>query len=92
MSSPESRPANLHVNRKMAANGDREAGVDPMALQQGDPGLLESDVACGEEEAREYLAQIDYPGTRMARIDLHPAWVGVHGFQSRLPSAVGGIS
>jgi hypothetical protein len=46
----------------------------------------------GEEAAREYLAEIDRPGTRMARIDLRPAWVGVHDFQSRLPSALGGIS
>jgi hypothetical protein len=46
----------------------------------------------GEEAARAYLAQIDQPGTRMARIDLHPAWVGVLDFQSRLPSALGGIS
>jgi hypothetical protein len=28
----------------------------------------------------------------MASIDLHPAWVGVLDFQSRLPSALGGIS
>lgn len=46
----------------------------------------------GDEAARAYLAQIDQPVTRMARIDLHPAWVGVHDFQSRLPSALGGIS
>jgi hypothetical protein len=46
----------------------------------------------GEEAAREYLAQIDRPGTRMARIDLRPTWVGVLDFQSRLPSALGGIS
>ena len=46
----------------------------------------------GEEEAQAYLAQIDQPGTRMARIDLRPAWVGVHDFRSRLPSALGGIS
>ena len=46
----------------------------------------------GEEAARAYLAQIDQPGTRMARIDLRPTWVGVHDFQSRLPSALGGIS
>jgi hypothetical protein len=42
--------------------------------------------------AQAYLAQIDQPGTRMARIDLHPAWAGVLDFQSRLPSALGGIS
>jgi hypothetical protein len=46
----------------------------------------------GEEAARTYLAQIDQPGTRMARIDLRPAWVGLLDFQSRLPSALGGIS
>jgi hypothetical protein len=46
----------------------------------------------GEDVAREYLAGIDQPETRMARIDLRPTWVGVHGFRSRLPSALGGIS
>ena len=46
----------------------------------------------GEEGAREYLSEIDQPGTRMARIDLRSAWVGVHDFRSRLPSAPGGIS
>jgi hypothetical protein len=46
----------------------------------------------GEDVARDYLAGIDQPGTRMARIDLRPTWVGVHDFRSRLPSALGGIS
>ena len=46
----------------------------------------------GDDAAGEYLSGIDRPGTRMARIDLHPAWVGVHDFRSRLPSALGGIS
>lgn len=46
----------------------------------------------GEETARDYLAGIDQPGTRMARIDLRPAWVGVYDFRSRLPSALGGVS
>jgi hypothetical protein len=46
----------------------------------------------GEAGAREYLSEIDQPGTRMARIGLRPAWVGVHDFRSRLPSALGGIS
>jgi hypothetical protein len=45
----------------------------------------------GDEAARAYLAQIDQPGTRMASIGLHPAW-GVLDFQSRMPSALGGIS
>jgi len=46
----------------------------------------------GDEAAQAYLAQIDQPGTRMASIDLHPAWVGVLDFQSRMPSTLGGIS
>jgi hypothetical protein len=39
-----------------------------------------------------YLAQVDQPRTRMARIDLRPAWVGVLDFASRLPRALGGIN
>ena len=46
----------------------------------------------GDEAARAYLVEIDQPGTRMARVDLHPTWVGVLDFQMRLPSALGGIS
>ena len=46
----------------------------------------------GDDVAGQYLAGIDQPGTRMARIDLRPTWVGVHDFRSRLPSALGGIS
>jgi hypothetical protein len=46
----------------------------------------------GEEAARAYLAEIDRPGTRMARIDVRPSWVGVLDFRSRLPSALGGVS
>jgi hypothetical protein len=46
----------------------------------------------GDEAAGAYLAQIDVPGTRMARIDLRPSWVGVLDFQSRLPSALGGVT
>jgi hypothetical protein len=46
----------------------------------------------GDEAARAYLAHIDQPGTRMAGIDLHPTWVGLLDFQSRLPSALGGIA
>ncbi len=46
----------------------------------------------GEGAARDYLAQIDQPGTRMAAIDVRPTWVGVLDFQGRLPSALGGIA
>jgi hypothetical protein len=44
----------------------------------------------GEEAAAAYLAQIDQPGSAMARIALRPAWVGVLDFQARLPSNMTG--
>lgn len=43
------------------------------------------------EGADAYLAQIERPGTRMARIAVRPTWVGVLDFQTRLPSPLGGI-
>jgi len=46
----------------------------------------------GSEQATGYLAQIDQPGTRMARIAVRPAWVGVLDFQTRMPSALGGAA
>ena len=45
----------------------------------------------GSEQAAGYLAEIDVPGTRMARIAVRPAWVAVIDFQSRMPSALGGV-
>jgi len=45
----------------------------------------------GSEQATGYLAQIDQPGTRMARIAVQPAWVALMDFQTRMPSALGGI-
>ena len=46
----------------------------------------------GQDQGTEYLAQIDQPITRMARIAVRPAWVGVLDFSSRLPSALGGVT
>jgi hypothetical protein len=46
----------------------------------------------GTDNATGYLAQLDHPVTRMARIALRPSWVGVLDFQTRLPSALGGTS
>jgi hypothetical protein len=53
---------------------------------------LAADRYLGEEEAIAYLAQIDHPSTRMARIAVRPTWVGVLDFQTRLPSALGGVT
>jgi hypothetical protein len=44
----------------------------------------------GSDQAAPYLAHIDQPGTRMARIAVRPTWVGVVDFQTRMPSALGG--
>ncbi len=46
----------------------------------------------GDQAAAAYLAQIDRPGTRMARIALRPAWVGLVDFQIRQPSTLGGVA
>jgi uncharacterized protein YndB with AHSA1/START domain len=45
----------------------------------------------GEEAAGSYLAHIDQPVTRMARVAVRPTWVGVIDFQTRLPSGLGGV-
>jgi hypothetical protein len=45
----------------------------------------------GEDAGRAYIASIDQPGTRMARIALRPSWVGVVDFQGRNPSPLGGV-
>lgn len=44
-----------------------------------------------EEEAAARLEQLG-PDTKMARIAVRPTWVGLIDFQSRLPSAVGGVT
>lgn len=46
----------------------------------------------GVDAGRAYIASIDVPGTRMARIVLRPSWIGVIDFQSRNPSPLGGVS
>jgi hypothetical protein len=45
----------------------------------------------GTGQAADYLAQIDQPGTRMARIAVRPTWVALMDFQNRMPSALGGV-
>ncbi len=45
----------------------------------------------GEEAAAGMLASLDQPGTVQARIVLRPAWVGLLDFDTRLPSAQGGV-
>jgi hypothetical protein len=42
----------------------------------------------GDEAAAGYLAFVDQPGTRMARIGLKPKWVGVLDFETRSPGGM----
>jgi hypothetical protein len=44
----------------------------------------------GREAATAYLAQADQLGTRMARIAVRPAWVGLLDFETRLPGGMAG--
>jgi hypothetical protein len=44
----------------------------------------------GDEQAAAYLGQADKPGTRMARIAVRPAWVGLIDFHTRLPGVMSG--
>jgi len=44
----------------------------------------------GEDAASGLLSMIDDPSTRMARIAVRPAWVGVLDFESRLPGPIRG--
>jgi hypothetical protein len=93
----------LRVNPVVAVTIDRETFPPEVLTIRGRVAVTEVDGVppeyasaarryLGEGAAQDYLAQIDQPGTRMARIDLHPTWVGVLDFQSRLPSALGGVS
>lgn len=44
----------------------------------------------GQQAADEYLASIDTPTTRMARIALRPTWAALLDFQTRLPGTMSG--
>jgi hypothetical protein len=45
----------------------------------------------GDEAAAGMRASLDQPGTRQARIALRPTWVGMLDFDTRMPSAQGGV-
>jgi hypothetical protein len=42
----------------------------------------------GEEQGAANVAAVDHPGTKMVRIAVRPAWVGVLDFKTRLPGGV----
>ena len=100
---PAARLAALRANPAVAVTIDTE-DTPPVALGiRGRASVTEVDGVApeyalaaprymGAEAAASYLAMIDQPGTRMARIAVRPSWVGLVDFQTRLPSTLGGVA
>lgn len=91
----------LRANPALAVSIDTETSPPEVLSIRGTAEITEADGILpeyaaaahrylGSEEATGYLEQIDQPGTRMARIAVRPAWVGLLDFQTRMPSALGG--
>jgi len=77
----EGAPAQALLIRGRAEITDVD-GIDPDYAQSARQYL-------GEEAAVEYLAMLDQPGTRMARITVRPTWVGLLDFAGdRLPGVM----
>jgi hypothetical protein len=96
---PAHRIRALRARPDIAVTIDTESSPPEVLLMRGRATVTEVDGVVaeyalaaprylGEAAAAEYLAQIDQPGTRMARIALRPTWVGVVDFQTRLPSSL----
>lgn len=97
MRRPAARLRDLRANPDVAISIDTESQPPKVLLLRGSAEITEVDGVVpeyaasarqymGEEAAAEYLAMIDQPGTRMARIAVRPTWVGLIDFESRLPS------
>jgi len=92
----------LRANPDVAVSIDTESSPPEVLSIRGKAGITEVDGVASEyaeaarrflgtEQAADYLAQIDQPGTRMARIAVRPTWVALMDFQTRMPSALGGV-
>ena len=95
--SPARRLAALRANPDVAVTIDTEQFPPEVLLLRGRVVITEVDGVVpeyalaarrylGEAAAATYLAQIDQPGTRMARIAVRPSWVGLLDFQTRIPA------
>ena len=102
VSHPAYRVRALRANPGVAISIDTESSPPQVLSLRGNAEITEVDGVpaeyaeaahrfLGDEQAAGYLAQIDQPGTRMARIAVRPTWVGLMDFQSRMPSALGGV-
>ena len=99
---PASRLRALRARPQVAVSIDTEGFPPDVLLIRGVVEVAEVDGVpaeyraaayryLGDTEAAAYLSTIDPPGTRMARIAVRPAWVGLVDFRTRQPSALGGI-
>jgi hypothetical protein len=94
---PARRLAALRSNPDVAVTIDTETFPPQVLLLRGRAAISEVDGVVpeyalaarrylGDPAATTYLAHIDQPGTRMARIAVRPTWVGLLDFQTRLPA------
>jgi hypothetical protein len=92
----------LRTNPDVAVSIDTESFPPEVLSIRGKAEITEVDGVAGEyaeaahrflgtDQAADYLAQIDQPGTRMARIAVRPTWVALMDFETRMPSALGGV-
>jgi hypothetical protein len=99
---PARRLEALRAHPAVAVTIDTEGFPPEVLLVRGDASVDEVDGVdpdyassarryMGEEQGAGYIASIDQPGTRMARIAVRPAWVGLVDFQERPPSGLGGV-
>jgi hypothetical protein len=100
VAAPARRLAALRARPDVAISIDTESTPPQVLLVRGKAQITEVDGIdpdyavsarqhLGEEPARQYLAMADQPGTRMARITVRPAWVGLLDFTGdRLPGAM----
>jgi hypothetical protein len=96
---PAARLTALRANPDVAISIDTESFPPHVLLVRGRAVITEVEGIApeyalaahrymGDEQATAYLAHADEPGTRMARIAVRPAWVGVIDFETRLPEVM----
>jgi hypothetical protein len=97
---PAARLGALRMNPHVAITIDTEGFPPNVLLIRGQASITKVDGVAeeyalaaprymGAEAAAGYLAMLDQPVTRMARIAVRPTWVGVLDFQTRMPGALG---
>lgn len=98
---PAARLRDLRANPDVAISIDTESQPPQVLLLRGRADVTEVDGVVpeyalsarqymGEEAAAAYLAAIDQPGTKMARIAVRPSWAGTFDFATRLPTNMTG--